>query len=114
MNQFSCYDHYLYVHHNILNFTIVSDLVPVLEAIVEVTDWKTLGLELGLSHSKLRRIMDGVYDENDFKCKMIVKWLNTGLASWSSLVDALKSPLINKKDVAEQIIKDHPCKYIGI
>ena len=41
---------------------------------------------------------------------MILKWLDTGEASWSSLVEALKSPLVNKKGLAEQIIKDHPKK----
>ena len=52
------------------------------------------------------------YDEADCKRKMISKWLDTGVASWSSLVKALKSPLINKTGVAEQICKDHPSKYI--
>ena len=45
MSPFSCYDHYLYVHHiiiifiNILNLIIaaVSDLVPVLRATVDIT-----------------------------------------------------------------------------
>ena len=41
---------------------------------------------------------------------MILKWLDTGKASWSSLVEALKSPLVNKMGLAEQIIKDHPKK----
>ena len=42
---------------------------------------------------------------------MIISWLETGRASWSSLVEAMKSLLINKEEVAEQITKDHPRKY---
>ena len=90
----------------------MSDLVPVLEATVEVTDWYTLGLTLGLPVHVLDTIKHDGYDETVRKQKTILKWLDTGEASWSSLVKALKSPLINKKRVAEQIRKDHPCKYI--
>ena len=89
----------------------MSDLVPVLEATVEVTDWKTLGLTLGLPVHVLNTIRRDGCDETDRKQKMISRWLDTGVASWSSLVKALKSPLINKNEVAEQAIKDHPCKY---
>ena len=115
MSQFTGCDHYLYVHQiiiSILNFTIVSDLVPVLIATVEVTDWYSLGLTLGLPDYQLDTIRRDGYDETDRKRKMIIKWMDTGLASWSSLVEAVKNPLINKKGVAEQITKDHPCKYI--
>ena len=91
----------------------MSDLVPVLRAAVEVTDWHTLGLALGLPVRVLDTIRRDGYDETDRKQKMIFKCLDTGVASWSSLVKALKSPLINKARVAEQICKDHPqtCKY---
>ena len=40
---------------------------------------------------------------------MILKWLDTGVASWSSLVEALKSPLIDKRGLD---YLDDPCKYI--
>ena len=89
----------------------MSDLVPVLRATVEVTDWYSLGLELGLPDHQLERIRRDGYDETDCQRKMTLKWLDTGVASWSSLVEALKSPLINKNGVAEQITKDHPRKY---
>ena len=99
---------------SIINFTIVSDIVPVLEATVEVTDWYCLGLRLDLPVHQLDTIRRDGYDETDRKCKMILKWMDTGVASWSCLVEALKSPLINKNGVAHRITKDHPrtCKYI--
>ena len=87
----------------------MSDLVPVLEATVEVTDWYTLGLTLGLPVYVLETIR--CEGETDRKRKMILKWIDTGVASWSSLVEALKSPLINKNGVAEQITKNYPRKY---
>ena len=89
----------------------MSDLVPVLRATVEVTDWYSLGLELGLPDYQLERIRRDGYDETDCQRKMTLKWMDTGVASWSSLVEALKSPLINKNGVAEQITKDNPRKY---
>ena len=92
----------------------MSDLVPVLRATVEVTDWYSLGLELGLPVHQLDTIRRDGYDEADRKRKMSLNWMDTGVASWSSLVEALKSPLVNKEGVAEQITKDHPrtCKYV--
>ena len=92
----------------------MSDLVPVLEATVEVTDWYSVGLTLGLPVHMLDTIRRDGCNETDRKRKMILKWLDTGEASWSSLAEALKSPLINKRGIAEQICKDHPgtCKYI--
>ena len=82
-----------------------------------VTDWwYFLGVTLGLRPDVLERIeCDGRNMQRNMtlkwcQCKMILKWLDTGLASWSSLVKALKSPIINKNEVAEQIIKDHPKK----
>ena len=92
----------------------MSDLVPVLKAIVEVTDWYSVGLALGLPDHQLDTIRRDGYDETDRKRKMILTWLDTGVASWSSLVEALKRPLINKRGIAEQICKDHPSKYMYI
>ena len=51
----------------------MSDLVPVLEATVEVPDWKTLGLTLGLPVHVLDTIRRDGYDETDRKQKMICK-----------------------------------------
>ena len=89
----------------------VSDLVPVLEATIQVTDWYSLGLTLGLPVRVLDTIGRDGYDETDCKRKTMLKWLDTGVASWSSLVEALKSPLIDKNGVAKQITKDHCRKY---
>ena len=82
---------------------IGGDLVPILEAIVEITDWYTLGLVLGLQTHELDEIV-----ADHHKHKMISKWLDTGHATWCSLVEALKSPLIKKEGIAKQIAEAHP------
>ena len=96
---------------NNLLLIIVDDIVPVLEAIIEVTDWFSLGLKLGIPYHQLERIKIDGHNENARQRNMILSWLETGHASWSSLVEALKSPLIKKEEIAEQIIKAHPRKY---
>ena len=75
-----------------------------------VTDWYRLGLKLGLYSEVLERIECDGRNTQERQRKMILKWLDTGEASWSSLVDALKSPFIDKIVVAKHIIKDHPKK----
>ena len=95
----------------------MADILPVLTAVNEVTDWYTLGLKLGIDPYRLERIEKDGSDENARQRKMILSWLETGHASWSSLVDALKTPLKTpliktEVEVAEQIIKDHPRKYM--
>ena len=74
---------------------------------MEVTDWYTLGLTLGISNFDLESIEYRHYDWTDRRRKMIVHWLKTESGSWSSLVEALKSPLISRMDIADQIMKDH-------
>ena len=102
---------YLHLLKNNLLLIIVDDTIPVLEAIIEVTDWYSLGLKLGIPHHQLERIRIDGHNENARQRNMIISWLETGHASWSSLVEALKSPLIKKEMIAKQIIKAHPCKY---
>ena len=111
---------------SIINFTIESDLVPLLESIIEVTDcesdcvpvltatdecfdWYSLGLTLGLPYYLLETIRRDDYRQTNYcKLKVILNWLDTGSASWSSLVEALKSPLLVHRRSAQQIMKDHP------
>ena len=86
-----------------------KDLVAILEAINSITNWHTLGLKLpGLEEHELQRIernYRGIVD--DCQREMILQWLHTGQATWSSLVHALMSPLVNRKDLALQIAQDH-------
>ena len=93
----------------LLNHTIDNDLLPVLRATVEVIDWYNLGLELGLPSYQLDIIQNDSRGVKDGQRMMFQKWLDTGSASWGSLVKALRSPLIKKERIADEIAKAHPC-----
>ena len=93
----------------LINNTIDIDLLQVRRATVEVTEWYDLGLELGLLPYQLDTIQKDSRVTTDGQRLMLQKWLDTGSASWSSLVKALKSPLINKEKIADEIAKAHPC-----
>ena len=88
-----------------INFIIVSDLEPVLESIITVTDWYTLGLKLGLPYYLLDTISHDYFTIQKCKRMMLMSWLETGSGSWSSLVEALRSPLLSKIAVAEEIME---------
>lgn len=71
-----------------------------------VTDWKDLGLKLGLIHPTIEKINQenrGVI--NDCKREILAAWLkgedNTKRRRWSTLVDALQE--LNEYDLAERI-----------
>ena len=93
----------------LLNHTIDNDLLPVLRATVEVIEWYNLGLELCLPSYQLDIIQNDGRGVTDGQRMMFRKWLDTGSASWSSLVKALKSPLIKKERIADEIAIAHPC-----
>ena len=85
-----------------------SDLLEVLTATVAVIEWQTLGILLGIDHSKLKIIAN----ENLEKYKpcltdMLATWLSSGRATWRGLVKALRSPLVDKNDIAEKIARQH-------
>ena len=75
---------------------------------INVTDWNILGLLLGLSKSDLQTVE---YDYVNYRGKhmaRVTKWLEGGSASWATLVNGLKDPLIGRNDIAKEIVKDHP------
>ena len=84
-----------------------NDLVTVLEATIKVTNWYHLGLKLDIPPHELERIKHDRCDEKNRLCGMLLYWLNTGGASWLSLVKALKSPLIDMKRLAMEIASNH-------
>ena len=69
------------------------------------TKWKFLGLGLGLKYPTLNSINSSNYGV--CKMEMIQKWLNKEdpdcHASWNSLVDALRSDLVQHKPIADEI-----------
>ena len=89
-------------------FITDSNLNDLLEAILSVTAWKQLGLNLGLEKYKLDNIeINKHWIVQDCQMEMISLWLDTGDASWRALVRALASKQVEKKDLAEKIAAEH-------
>ena len=81
-----------------------------LRSVKPVTDWVNLGLALGLPYHELERVEKIGVNEMAKLRKMVSLWLDTGDASWKSLVQALLDPLVNKRDIAQSICRRHPLK----
>ena len=81
-----------------LNFAAIDDLSDVVIAVHDLTNWRLLGLQLGLSDSTLTSIeKDRHYNTADCKIDMLAAWLKKkdnvsqkGDPSWSRLKDALR------------------------
>ena len=89
-----------YSNHS--NFFADKTFTPfnVMEAIVDVTNWRDLGLQLGLSSTRLNECdLDG-----NPKQKMIVQWMKEDPdASWERLQKALTTPAMCENRVAKSI-----------
>ncbi len=81
-----------------------NNIASVLGSIIEVTDWMSLGLLLGLPSHKLVRISQ---DGRERLQRMVSLWLDSGTASWRALVQALFDPLITEAVLARRISKEH-------
>ena len=80
------------------------------EAVHDVTDWKRLGLQLGLRYSTLTKIRSNQRDQiDDCKMEVLLAWLNQhdcvpqkGIPSWSVLRVALRR--MGENELADKII----------
>ena len=92
-----------------------DNLLDVFEAVFDVTDWKRLGLFLGLYNPTLKMIeRDCKHKFDECKMEMMAAWLrqqdnvpHNGLPSWSVLQAALRK--MRKSDLADRIMD-----YIGM
>ena len=82
--------------------------LDVLDYVIEVTDWMSLGLSLKLSSHELERISLDGRNEKERLQKMVFLWQDSGTASWRALVQALFKPLMNKEELARRISEEHP------
>ena len=85
-----------------------------MSATIAVTKWYFLGLVLKVSYDKLDRIKRKEHNEEDCKCEMLKCWLDTGQASWLSLVNALRSPLVNMDGLANEIANKCEDNYVQV
>ena len=82
----------------------IDDLQEVLEALVEVNDWRRLGLALGLKHPTL----EGLKETEDKKYEMLCKWLHKVdgcQPSWDNLAKALRNKTVCLPNIADVIDK---------
>ena len=84
----------------------INHLVEVQHVIWEGRmEWRTLGLELGLSPDTLKTISGNhAQSVNDCFCEMISEWLRSGSRpSWEVLMSALKSPIVGLQGLAFEL-----------
>ena len=87
-------------------------LISVLRATQGVYDWSLLALLIGVDEGKYSRIMSDNPDNVVGQRKAIIKnWLDTGRASWATLVSGLEDDLVLQNAIGNQIAKDHPGKF---
>ena len=63
----------------------------IMKSIVNVTNWRALGLQFGFSSAKLNE-----FEGDEPKQKMITEWMQDPEASWERLEEALKSPALDR------------------
>ena len=65
--------------------------------------WYKIGLLLDIPHTTLDCFKQNYSDQSDLMCEMLKHWLDTAVdpPSWEAVVTALRSPIVNKKNIAE-------------
>ena len=83
-----------------------------LRATIDVQDWRYLALLIGVNEREYRRIMEEYHIDAAGQRKAIIKkWLDTGRASWATLVSGLKDEVVGLDAIGNQIAKNHPSKF---
>ena len=82
-----------------------------LRATKDVQDWSLLALLIGVNGGDYNSIMKETHDVAGQRRAIIQKWLETGKASWATLVSGLEDELVGLGAVGNKIAKDHPSKF---
>ncbi len=77
-------------------------MVVVLTELIDICfDWENIGLELGLTTGTLDAIKVPYKSHKDCLKDTLKEWLNRSPdPSWQSLIQALRSPIVEKKQLA--------------
>ena len=79
---------------------ILAELYPIR------THWYKIGLQLQIPHLTLEHFKHLYSDSSDLMREVLKHWLSTAAdthVTWKAVVRALRSPLVDMKDVAEQL-----------
>ena len=77
-------------------------------ATMAITDWGTLTLLLRLSPAEFENITSATSNKQEQQKNIIIKWLDSGTASWAVLVNALNHELVKHGAIANEIAKKYP------
>ena len=72
---------------------------------ISLVEWKAVGLMLGIHDGILESIQHSHSSSQECHHAMLECWINTGQAYWSTLVEALRSPLLGEEELADEITK---------
>ena len=85
----------------------MSNLGLLLHALHPVrVSWYYIGLELGIPHTELECFKTNFPDLSDSMREMLKHWLDIAVdprPTWESVVTALRSPIVGKSRVAEEL-----------
>lgn len=87
----------------------IADLKTVYKTTFEARDeWTDILLELGVSSATIKSIGERCRD-NPKHCyrEGLTEWLEGGERSWGNLAEALSSPTVGHKDIAEVIEREY-------
>ena len=71
-----------------------------------------MGLMLGIHDGILESIQQSYSSSEECQHAMLKCWINSGHAYWSTLVEALRSPLLGEEEIADEITKTHLSMFI--
>ena len=72
---------------------------------ISLVEWKAVGLLLGISDGILESIQQSHSSSEECQHAMLKCWISSGQAYWSTLVEALRSPLLGEEEIADDITK---------
>ena len=102
-------------HYNYVSISCTVDLVPdnlpkLLNLLVDASpEWMDLGLQLGVDQTTLR-VIERDHRDMTKRCfmEMLSEWLKMidPLPSWETLLAALESPSVKRKDLASMVMNE--------
>ncbi len=82
----------------------LNDLNSVYKNLIKAAgDWLDLGLDLGLDPGTLKNIKDDYHRNKDCLREMLAARLKTGPLTYSDICQSLRSPTVDRNDVAVAI-----------
>ena len=105
----------LYDYGNLFLEHTEPSLIDLLQELHPVcTSWYNIGLLLHIPHTTLDRFKQTYTDPLELMREMLKHWLDATTdppPTWEAVITALKSPLVNKKNVAAQLESKYCSQY---